>query len=154
MGHAASHIGKAVGICTLLRSLGQPPPGGQIGFSEHCALPAEIMRKYLLTHSVLQKGAKDEKEAHALSECVFEVASVAKGHMDAAANGFTAARERMGGSLPAGAFAALLPGVRAAWYLDTLQKCNFDPFNPRLRPRSPLAFQLRLGKSMFREKFW
>lgn len=154
LGHTASHVGKAVGICTLLRSLGHPPPGGHIGFQDCCVLPADVMRKYLLSHSVIERGPKTEKEAHALAECVFEVATVAKGHMDVAGEGLAAAREKGDGTLAAGAFTALLPGVRAAWYLETLEKCQFDPFDPRLRPRSPLAFQLRLGRSVFREKFF
>lgn len=153
LGHTASHLGKAVGMCILLRSLGQPPPDGKIGFVESCALPAAVMRKFLLTHSVLQRGPKTEKEAHSLAECVFEVATVAKGHVDAAGDGLEATKEKVGGALPAGAFAALLPGVRAAWYLEMLEICQFNPYDPRLRPRSPLGFQMRLGKSMLTEKF-
>lgn len=152
IGHVAGHVGKAVGVCTLLRSLAQPPPQG-IGFVESCVLPAEVMRKHLLSHSVLNKGPQTAKEAHALAECVFDVASVAKGHMEAAEEGLAATREEAGGRLPAGAFAALLPGVRVAWYLETLMKCGFDAFDETLRPRSPFKFQLRLGRAMITDKF-
>lgn len=158
LGHAAGHVGKAVGICTLLRSLALPPPPaalstGSVGFSETCVLPSDVMRKYLLRHAVLERGPQDEKEAHALAECVFEVASVAKGHIEAAGEGLAAACEETGGKLPAGAFAALLPGVRVAWYLETLQGSGFNAFDESLRPRSPLKFQLRLGRAMISEKF-
>lgn len=166
LGHAAGHIGKAVGICTLLRSLALPPPpaamgggggGGSIGFSESCVLPSEVMRKYLLRHAVLERGPQDEKEAHALAECVFEVASVAKGHLEAAEEGLAAAREEIGagagGKLPAGVFAALLPGVRVAWYLETLQRSGFNAYDETLRPQSPFRFQLRLGRAIITEKF-
>lgn len=161
LGHAAGHVGKAAGICTLLRSLAQPPPppsaggggGGRIGFVESCVLPSEVMRKFLLRHAVLQRGPQDATEAHALAECVFEVASVAKGHIEAAEEGLAAVREEAEGKLPAGAFTALLPGVRVAWYLETLQKCEFNAYDERLRPRSPLKFQLRLGRAMLTEKF-
>lgn len=107
----------------------------------------------MLRHAVLERGPQDEKEAHALAECVFEVASVAKGHIEAAEEGLAAAREETGGKLPAGAFAALLPGVRVAWYLETLQACGFNAYDESLRPRSPFKFQLRLGKALIREKF-
>lgn len=158
LGHAAGHVGKAVGICTLLRSLALPPPPaalstGSVGFSETCVLPSDVMRKYLLRHAVLERGPQDEKEAHALAECVFEVASVAKGHIEAAEDGLAATREETGGKLPAGAFAALLPGVRVAWYLETLQGSGFNAFDESLRPQSPLKFQLRLGRAMISEKF-
>ena len=160
LGHAAGHVGKAAGICTLLRSLALPPPpaamsggGGSIGFSESCVLPSEVMRKYLLRHAVLERGPQDEKEAHALAECVFEVASVAKGHLEAAQEGLAAAREEAGGRLPAGVFAALLPGVRVAWYLETLQGSGFNAYDETLRPQSPFRFQLRLARAMMTEKF-
>lgn len=159
MGHAAGHVGKAAGICTLLRSLALPPPattdggGSRVGFVESCVLPSEVMRKFRLRHTVLQRGPQDDTEAHALAECVFEVASVAKGHIEAAEEGLAAVREEAEGKLPGGAFAALLPGVRVAWYLETLQECGFDAFDERLRPRSPLKFQLRLGRAMLTEKF-
>ncbi|CAM9375386.1 unnamed protein product [Pylaiella littoralis] len=158
LGHAAGHVGKAAGICTLLRSLALPPPPaalstGSLGFSETCVLPSEVMRKYMLRHAVLERGPQDDKEAHALAECVFEVASVAKGHIEAAEEGLASAREETGGKLPAGAFAALLPGVRVAWYLETLQGSGFNAFDESLRPQSPFKFQLRLGKAMITEKF-
>lgn len=154
VGHAAGHVGKAAGVCTLLRSLSLPPPAGGVGFAETCILPSAVMRKYMLRHSVLQRGPQDSEEAHALAECVFEVASVAKGHLEAAEEGLVAAREQgTNGKLPAGAFAALLPGVRVGWYLETLQECGFNAFDERLRPRSPFRFQLRLGRAMITEKF-
>lgn len=112
------------------------------------------MRKNSLSHGVLQRGPKTEKEAHALAESVFDVATVAKGHMDLAVEGLAAASDKRGGQgLPAGAFAALLPGVRAMWYLEKLEECQFDAFDETLRPRSPLAFQLRLAKAVWREQF-
>ncbi|CAM9259692.1 unnamed protein product [Ectocarpus sp. 6 AP-2014] len=158
LGHAAGHVGKAAGICTLLRSLALPPPpaalsSGSIGFAESCVLPSDVMRRFLLRHAVLERGPQDDKEAHALAECVFAVASVAKGHIEAAEEGLAAAREETGGKLPAGAFAALLPGVRVAWYLETLQACGFNAFDESLRPQSPFKFQLRLGRAMITEKF-
>lgn len=149
VGHAAGHVGKAVGVCTLLRSLAQQRPAG----TESIALPLDVMRKNTLRHSVLERGPKDPEEAHALAECVFDVASLAKGHLEAAEEGLAAAREEAGGRLPAGAFAALLPGVRVAWYLETLQKCGFDAFDESLRPQSPFKFQLRLAKAMVVERF-
>lgn len=154
VGHAAGHVGKAVGVCTLLRSLAQPtPPAGGGGLVSSGVLPLEVMRKNSLRHSVLERGPKDPTEAHALAECVFDVASVVKGHMEAAEEGLATARQEAGGKLPTGAFAALLPGVRVSWYLDTLQKCGFDAFDERLRPRSPFKFQLRLGRAMITERF-
>lgn len=120
---------------------------------ESCVLPSEVMRKFLLRRAVLERGPQDATEAHALAECVFEVASVAKGHIEAAEEGLAAVREEAEGKLPAGAFAALLPGVRVAWYLETLQKCEFNAFDERLRPRSPLKFQLRLARAMLTENF-
>ena len=139
----------------MLRALAQPPPSsarGQGGV-DTCVLPMDVMRKNALRHTVLERGPKNPEESHALAESVFDVASVAKGHMDAVEEALGTARSEMGGKLPAGAFAALLPGVRVEWYLDTLQKCNFDAFDERLRPRSPLWFQWRLAKAAWAERF-
>lgn len=151
--HAAGHVGKAVGVCTLLRSLALPPPADAIGFQESCVLPLEVMRKHSLRYSVLQRGPQNPEEAHALAECVFEVATVAKGHIEAAEEGLGVAREEAGGKLPHGVLAALLPRIRVAWYLETLQEVGFDAFDERLRPQSPFKFQLRLGIAHMTERF-
>ena len=153
LGHAAGHVGKAVGICTFLRALAQPSTARGQEVVDTCILPMDVMRKNTLRHTVLERGPQSPEESQALSECVFDVASVAKGHMDAAAEALETARAESGGKLPTGAFAALLPGVRAAWYLETLQKFNFEAFDESLRPRSPLWFQWRLAKAMMSERF-
>lgn len=111
------------------------------------------MRKHGLSYPVLVRGPKTEAEAYAVAGSVFDVARVAKGHMDASAPLLMAAREKAKGYLPPGAFGALLPGVRALWYLEKLEECEFNPFDERLSPRSPLRFQLRLAKAVWVEEF-
>ncbi|CAM9184670.1 unnamed protein product [Choristocarpus tenellus] len=137
--HAAAHVGKAVGIVTLLR--GAPHQLGQ----EHSVIPSEVLWKHRLYSSVLRKGPKTPEEAHGIAECFYDVSAVSKGHLDAA--------QEVVQGLSADAFHALLPGVRAAWYLEKLEACRFDAFDERLQPHSPLGFHLRLAKSIFTQKF-
>jgi NADH dehydrogenase [ubiquinone] 1 alpha subcomplex assembly factor 6 len=74
--HAAGHIGKAVGICTLLRSI-----------AYHCSqsssvIPSELLRKHMLPSKVLFQGPQSEADSDAIAACVFEVACAARAHVE------------------------------------------------------------------------
>ncbi|KAG5178303.1 Squalene/phytoene synthase-domain-containing protein [Tribonema minus] len=137
--HAAGHIGKAVGICTLLRAV-----------QHHSAqklsvLPGQLLRKHLVASTVLFNGARTEAEAEALAACFYDVACVAKGHMEQG--------QELASGLSNDAFRALLPGVRAAWYLEALEKAGFNAFDASLTPRSWIPFQFRVARAAMTHKF-
>ncbi|CAM9595588.1 unnamed protein product [Chrysoparadoxa australica] len=103
------------------------------------------MVKHDVSPSLLFKGAQTEKEANAIAECAYDLAVVAKGHMDAA--------QAMCPNLSDEAFRALLPGVRVAWYLTMLEKHGFDMFAEELSPARHTAFQWRVAKATFSKSF-
>lgn len=73
--HAASHLGKAQGLTTLLRAI----PHLQDGHLLH--IPQEL----LIKHSMGGMGSvplfNNEQEKKRIEECVFEIASLANQHL-------------------------------------------------------------------------
>jgi hypothetical protein len=61
--------------------------------------------------------------------------------------------QELASDLDSAAFRALLPGVRAAWYLEKLEVVGFNPFHADLQPINRVPFQLRLAKAAFTNKF-
>ncbi|KAJ3012458.1 hypothetical protein HKX48_006279 [Thoreauomyces humboldtii] len=116
--HAASHVGKAVGIATILR-------GTPFNVEEkRLYLPSEVLAK----HSVASETVFRSGPSSALEEAVFEVATAANDHL-------ITARSFLKDSPPA-AFPALLAAVPAELYLQALEKANFNVFDPNLGKRS------------------
>ncbi|KAJ3030363.1 UNVERIFIED_CONTAM: NADH dehydrogenase (ubiquinone) complex I, assembly factor 6 [Siphonaria sp. JEL0065] len=117
----ASHIGKAVGISTVLRST---PVLAQ---ERQFYLPSDLMAKHnLSSEDVFRSGPSTQ-----LADVVFELASQADNHL------YTARAEiaEMKDKFPKIALAALLSTVPTELYLKRLEKANFDVFNPELRNR-------------------
>jgi len=92
--HAASHVGKAFGLVTLLKAL-----------PYHCKarevyIPTDLTAKHNITSEMLFKGQFTTE----IGEAVYEIASVAHGHIEMA--------RELTSSLPKGANLVLLPTVR------------------------------------------
>ncbi|KAJ3158118.1 NADH dehydrogenase (ubiquinone) complex I, assembly factor 6 [Geranomyces michiganensis] len=123
--HAASHVGKAIGIATILRAT--PFHIEQRRFY----LPSELMAKHgVAAETVLRSGPSP-----ALEEVVFEVATAANDHL-------ITARSFLKESPPA-AHPALLSAVPAELYLQALERSNFNLFDPKLGKRNwRLPFRL------------
>ena len=136
--HAASHLGRAVGLVALLR-----------GTAHH----AERQRSYLPADVCAAHGVRiDEVLAGrlppGLPDVALAVASAAKQHLEAA-------RAQAGG-VPAGARALMLPALGADLYLRALEERGFDLFDPALQRGggfSPLWYQLRLKYHLLRGTF-
>ncbi|KXZ44272.1 hypothetical protein GPECTOR_70g503 [Gonium pectorale] len=113
--HAASHLGRAAGIATLLR-----------GTASHAAsrrsyLPVDLCAESRVSQEDVYGGVVSE----GLRDVVHKVASLAKGHLDEA--------RRLAPRLPAGAAALMLPAVAVDRYLRDLEAANFDPWDERLQ---------------------
>eukprot|EP01112_Ceratiomyxa_fruticulosa_P004266 TRINITY_DN1473_c0_g1_i10.p1 TRINITY_DN1473_c0_g1~~TRINITY_DN1473_c0_g1_i10.p1 ORF type:complete len:365 (+),score=73.36 TRINITY_DN1473_c0_g1_i10:381-1475(+) len=117
--HAASHIGRALGIMTVLRAI---PFHAQ---NRNILLPLELTTKYNIIPEDLFKGFVSEK----FPDLVYEMASEAKIHLDKA--------KELASSLPPNAHVALLPAVICEDFLNRLQQLHFDVFNPLQLRRHP-----------------
>ncbi|KAI9345644.1 isoprenoid synthase domain-containing protein [Obelidium mucronatum] len=119
--HISSHIGKAIGLTTVIRSTPILVPERQL------FLPSDLMAKHnLSSEDVFRTGPSNQ-----LSDVVFELATLANNHIVTA----RAEIEEMKDKFPKVAIPALLSSVPADLYLKRLEQANFDVFNPRLRNR-------------------
>ncbi|KAH9558755.1 hypothetical protein CY35_06G023700 [Sphagnum magellanicum] len=128
--HAASHIGKSAGLALLLRA--SPYHAAR----RRSYIPLDVAAKHGLAQEDLYRG----KNLEALSSAVHEVASAASAHLEKARS--------LSGTIPAAAKPVLLPAVPTGVLLDTLQKVDFNVFDPTLTRGvcgiSPLWMQLQL----------
>ncbi|CAM0140160.1 unnamed protein product [Umbelopsis sp. WA50703] len=116
--HIVSHIGKAIGIATLLRAL--PFHASQ----KRLILPAEVTAK----HNVVQEDVFRQGHAEGLEDAVFEVATAAHDHLLTARS--------MLKSVPPSAMPVLISAVPTAKYLEKLEQNNFNAFEPKLQLKS------------------
>ena len=112
--HAASHIGKALGILLTLRALPYSASKQQI------FLPRDILRKEQVDVSSVLAGENSE----ALANCVFELASIAKSHVEHARG--------LMKDVPAAARPALVSSVLCDLFLERLEQRQFNLFDPNL----------------------
>ncbi|KAL6764010.1 terpenoid synthase [Haematococcus lacustris] len=122
--HAASHLGKAVGIATLLR-----------GLPYHAArrrsyVPMDLAVKYGVSQEDVYAGSSSE----GMRDVALSIASVAKQHLDEA--------RAFAPKLPRTACAVMLSSVGCARYLSALEAVNFDVFHSGLQPRNTQAAPL------------
>ncbi|XP_071959586.1 NADH dehydrogenase (ubiquinone) complex I, assembly factor 6-like [Antedon mediterranea] len=116
--HAASHIGRAQGLVTLLRSV---PFHAQ---RRNVLLPMEITSKHKVSQEDLIRG-KMEQPA---KDVMFEIASRANAHLE------TARSFRK--DVPKEALPAFLVTLPMHDFLTAIQKVDFDVFDPKLQRRN------------------
>ncbi|KAI0345776.1 hypothetical protein BDW22DRAFT_1353368 [Trametopsis cervina] len=122
--HAASHIGVAQTISTLLRALPYHASKG------HMAIPAEITARHGVSQEDVFRYGGDAKK---IDEAVFEFATVANDHLITARDMFN---KDFAGKVPGPVRPVFLSAAPAALYLERLEKVNFDVFHPSLQQRS------------------
>ncbi|KAK9148006.1 hypothetical protein Scep_006763 [Stephania cephalantha] len=143
--HAASHVGKASGLLLLLRSL----PYHASRSRQVSYIPSEVASKHglLVNYGGRTQVRMDSREK--LSDAVFEIASVANDHLQKA--------RELAKTVPAESLSVLLPAVPAQVFLDSLERVQFDVFDPRLARGilgiSPFWFQLKLKWYAWRGKY-
>ncbi|KAK9803446.1 hypothetical protein WJX73_001804 [Symbiochloris irregularis] len=135
--HAASHLGKAVGLAALLRGTAHH------ALRRRCYLPMDLCAAEGVSQEDIYRG----QASSGLSHVVFQVASVAKAHLEQA--------QDLRSKLPAEAVAMMMPAVTADLYLRALEKHQFNIFTPALANGgfSPLWYQLRLKYCMLRKTY-
>jgi NADH dehydrogenase [ubiquinone] 1 alpha subcomplex assembly factor 6 len=142
--HIASHIGKAAGIVTALRALPFNTAQGDV------QLPQDLMAKHALSKEQLVRSfaapiAPDVQKR--LADCVFDLAVVAKNHLDHARD------LTVDHPAPAGADRVFFAAIPLVLYLERLERANFNCLVPDLHQR-PFALYSRLAKaSWFDKKF-
>ncbi|XP_048576443.1 NADH dehydrogenase (ubiquinone) complex I, assembly factor 6 [Nematostella vectensis] len=118
--HAASHVGKAFGIVTLLRATPYHGNRGKV------LLPNDILIKHGVSHQDIIRGSTSQP----VKDAGFELASLANTHLNMA--------RALKSKLPKAALRALLPAVSCQEYLNHIQRADFDLFHPTLRERNQL----------------
>ena len=141
--HAASHVGKAVGIVRMIHN------SPMLASERRAVLPMELCLKFGLVMEDLFRGNTSER----LRDTVHAVASVAHGHLAQARD----ARHIREHKIPVAGRRILLPAVVAQEYLDLLERREFDIFHPdvqnvdagglgQLRLQMLLSYSSMLGK--------
>ncbi|KAI0086519.1 Squalene/phytoene synthase [Irpex rosettiformis] len=122
--HAASHVGVAQTISTLLRALPYHASKG------HLVIPAEITARHGVSQEEVFRYGGDAKK---IDDAVFDFATLANDHLITARDMFN---KECGGKVPTPVRPVFLSAVPAALYLERLEKVNFDAFDPSLQQRS------------------
>jgi len=128
LSHAASHMGVAQTIITLLRAL--PYHASQ----RRIVIPAEITAKHGVNQETVFRGIGGEgmdvaQNRKRLEEAVFEFATVANDHVSTAREMF----KEEGGRVPARAMPLFLSMIPATGFLQRLEAVNFNAFEPTLQ---------------------
>lgn len=126
--HACGHLGKAIGIMTILRSVPHSLPS--------VFIPSEILIKHKLSTQELLRSVASIQDGSAsispnLKDAVFEVATRANDQLLTA--GSFLEKEELDQS---GAVAALLPMVPLQFYLKSLEREDFNIFSPNINRKS------------------
>lgn len=122
--HAASHIGKAQGIANSLRTLGAVTVRQTRGLSALPPIPQEILLKHGCSY---EKVLRQRSEDVAAQNCIFDVASVAKIHLDKA--------RHLSSKVPSAARKVFLPALSVDRFLTRLQLANFQLYSNQLAKR-------------------
>jgi len=118
--HFASHLGKAHGIVTLIRSV---PYNAQ---RRKIILPQDILMKHNISSESIFQG-KSSKE---LKDVIFDVSSRAKQHLDKALS--------MKNQIKKESRVIFLSSTIIESYLEKLRRADFDIFNSNLHKRNNL----------------
>lgn len=116
--HVASHLGKAIGITTLLRGIMHNAQRSRVD------LPQDLMIK----HKISQESVARRVKTDAMKNMVLEIATIANVHLRLARS--------MKPDIPKSACSIFLPAVCCGQYLKKLEKYDFDIFHPKLLKRS------------------
>ena len=143
--YAASHVGCCYGIVTLLRGFSYHLSHGVVYLPESAVQQHNVNLKNLMGRRITDLSDGD---LHALSAAIFEVASLAQGHLE------EARKIIANGELEKAAIYALLPGVRSNIFLQTLQRENFNILAENfVSPNNDqLKYQLYLLRAVWFEK--
>jgi NADH dehydrogenase [ubiquinone] 1 alpha subcomplex assembly factor 6 len=135
--HAASHLGKAIGIATVLK--------GSLHHSSQrrTYLPLDLCAQ----HRLSQEDVYRAEASDAVRDVALQVACAARDHLRAA--------RAMRDKVPAAGRRVLLQSVATEEYLTQLEAKNFNIFDPSLMSRvaSPMMHVLRLKYHMLRGSF-
>jgi len=128
LSHAASHMGVAQTIITLLRAL--PYHAAQ----RRMVIPAEITAKHGVNQEAIFRsigggGVDAEENRKRLEEAVFEFATIANDHVLTAREMF----KEEGGKVPARAMPLFLSMIPVTNFLQRLEAANFNAFEPTLQ---------------------
>ncbi|EKM49521.1 uncharacterized protein PHACADRAFT_166889 [Phanerochaete carnosa HHB-10118-sp] len=131
--HAASHVGVAHTIATLLRAL--PYHASK----RHMVIPAEVTARHGVSQEeVFRQGGN----AKGIDDAAYEFATLANDHLITAREMF----KDTAGKVPGPVKPVFLNAVPAAVYLERLEKANFNVFLPSLQQRSwRLPWRIWLG---------
>lgn len=130
--HCASHVGKAIGTVTLLRSTLHHLQNNE------CLLPSQLLAEQGISANDLLLGKKRQE----LKNVVFSVANHA---MDQLKHAQTI-------KIPDNAWIGLLYATPIELYLNELEKADFDLFDPRLQKRNWRLFTRLFSR--YRRRNW
>lgn len=125
--HAASHLGKAQGISNCLRTLGAVTHRQSRGLNALPPIPQEILLKHGCSY---EKVLRQRPEDIGVQNCIFDIASVAKIHLEKARS--------LNSKVPSTAKRILLPSIAVERFLTRLQLANFYLYGDRLSKRDGL----------------
>ncbi|TDL17871.1 hypothetical protein BD410DRAFT_793908 [Rickenella mellea] len=141
--HAASHIGVAQTLVTLLRALPYHASKGRM------VIPASITAKHGVNQEeVFRRGP----EANGIEDAVYEFAVVANDHL-LTARGMFKEGESAKMKVPSEAIPVILGAVPAVNYLSRLEAANFNAFEPKLQTRDSIRLPWQIWRSHFRKGF-
>ncbi|CAH3176554.1 unnamed protein product [Porites lobata] len=118
--HAASHLGKAIGVVTLLRATPFHGSRGKV------YIPSDVMIK----HGVSQEDIIRGRTTQAVKDVTYDLASLAHSHLSTAKSLMSKA--------PKVASRVFLPMVSCQAYLTKIQQADFNMFHSTLRERNHL----------------
>lgn len=136
--HVASHLGKAIGITTLLRGTKYHASAGSF------YIPLDLQREYKVTVHDMTQGPQNAESLQALADIFYEISAHAHVHLEHA--------RHMLGQAPKGTELAMLQGVRTVTYLEDLQKANFNALDDSLEPKGHFRYQMQLLMAYWRGK--
>ncbi|KAI0248584.1 isoprenoid synthase domain-containing protein [Lactifluus subvellereus] len=139
LSHAASHLGIAHCISTLLRALPYHTSKGRM------VIPTEITARHgVVQEDVFRKGPA----AKGIDDAVFELATIANDHLVTARETF----RDDAGKVPRVAMPVFGAGVPVASFLERLEAVNFNAFHPSLQLRS-WKLPWRVWRSYYKRTF-
>ncbi|KZT73761.1 hypothetical protein DAEQUDRAFT_742871 [Daedalea quercina L-15889] len=138
LSHAASHLGIAQGITTLLRALPYHASQGRM------VIPAEITARHGVSQEeIFRKGG----QARGFEDAVFEFAVVANDNLQTCREILKAENKNPGSARP-----VLLNAVPTRLYLERLEAANFNAFDPSLQVRG-WKLPWRIWSSYYKGQF-